>query len=119
MTARSCASSTEKLARPTLVVSRSWFDSSSSTIAVDDSDRLAPRMIASERLLPDRQRFRREGRGDKHLQSAQPEDQPPHGQQPVQRKFKTDQKQQEYDAELSDAGDILGVADREPVQRRK
>ena len=52
MTARSCASSTEKLARPTLVVSRSWFDSSSSTIAVDDSDRLAPRMIASDGLLP-------------------------------------------------------------------
>ena len=52
MTARSCTSSTAKLARPTLVVSRSCFDSSSSTIAVEDSDRLAPRMIASERLLP-------------------------------------------------------------------
>ena len=52
MTARSCSSNTAKLARPTLLVSRSWFDSSSSTIAVDDSDRLAPRMIASDGLLP-------------------------------------------------------------------
>ena len=32
----------EKLARPTLVVSRSWLDSSSSTIAVDDSENDVP-----------------------------------------------------------------------------
>ena len=52
ITARSCASSTENAARPTLLVSRSWFDSSSITIAVDDSDRQAPRMSASECLRP-------------------------------------------------------------------
>ena len=52
ITARSCASRIEKLARPTLVVSRSWLERSSSTIAVDDSERLAPRMIASEGFLP-------------------------------------------------------------------
>ena len=40
-----------KLARPTLVVSRSWFDSSSITIAVEDNDRQAPRMSASEGLM--------------------------------------------------------------------
>ncbi len=51
ITARSCASSTAKLARPTLVVSRSWFESNSSTIAVDDSDRLAPTMIAADGFL--------------------------------------------------------------------
>ncbi len=51
MTARSCASSTEKLARPTLVVSRSWFDRSSSTIAVEESESEPPSTIASDGLL--------------------------------------------------------------------
>ena len=51
-TARSCASSTEKLARPTLVVRRSWLDRSSSTIAVEDNDKLAPSMTACGGLLP-------------------------------------------------------------------
>ena len=52
MTARSCASRIEKLARPTVVVRRSWFDKSSSTIAVEDNDRLAPRITASEADWP-------------------------------------------------------------------
>ena len=51
MTARSCASRMEKLARPTLVVSRSWFDRSSSTIAVEESERALPSTTASDGLL--------------------------------------------------------------------
>ena len=50
MTARSCASSTEKLARPAVVVRRPAPDSSSSTMAVDDSARLAPRITAAAEL---------------------------------------------------------------------
>ena len=120
MTARSCASSTAKLARPTVVVSRSWFDSSSSTIAVDDSDRLAPRMIGFRRIPADiGDGAGQHCGGEQHLQAAEAEHQPPHGQQPMQRQFEADQKQQEDDAEFGDAVNVLGVADREPVQRRK
>ncbi len=56
---------------------------------------------------------------DDHLQAAEAEDQPPHGQEPRQRQFKPDQEQQKDDAKLGNAGDILGVADRDPVERRK
>ena len=52
ITARSWASRTEKLARPTVVVRRSWFDNNSSTIAVEDNDRHAPRITASEADWP-------------------------------------------------------------------
>jgi hypothetical protein len=52
MTARSWASKIEKLARPTFDVSRSWFESSSSTIAVDDNDRAPPRMMAFDGVCP-------------------------------------------------------------------
>ena len=48
-----------------------------------------------------------------------PKHQTPHGQEPLQRQFKPDQKQQEYDTELGDTGDVFGVADGEPVQQRK
>ena len=118
MTARSCASSTAKLARPTLVVSRSWFDKQfehdrgrGQRQAGAEDDRLG-RIAAGIGRDAGEQRG-----GDKHLQAAQAEHQPPHGQQPMQRQFETDQEQQEDDAELGDAGDVLGVADREPVQR--
>ena len=43
-TARSCASSVAKLARPALVLSRPWRDSTSSTMAVEDRARHAPRI---------------------------------------------------------------------------
>ena len=52
MTARSCNSNTAKLERPTVAFRRPWLDNSSSTIAVEDSDRLEPRIMASEGPLP-------------------------------------------------------------------
>ncbi len=52
MTARSCAKSTEKPARPAVVFSLPWSDRSSSTIAVDESERLIPIMTATSVFWP-------------------------------------------------------------------
>ena len=120
MTARSCASSTENVARPTLLVSRSWFERSSK-----HDRRRRQRQAGAENDglgVTKAGVIRRGGEqrgGDDHLQAAEPEDQPPHGQEARQREFKPDQEQQKDDAELGDAGDVLGVADRDPVERRK
>ncbi len=52
MTARSCAKSTEKLARPAAVVSLPCSERSSSTIAVDERARLAPIIMAAAVFWP-------------------------------------------------------------------
>ena len=54
-----------------------------------------------------------------HLQAAEAENQPPHGEKTRQRQFETDQEQQKDDAKLGNAGDVFGVAHRDPDQRRK
>ena len=77
-------------------------------------------MIASAGCLPGHHGNAGKQRGgEQHLQPAQPEHQPPHGQQPVEGQFETDQEQQKDDAELGDALDVLGVTDRDPVQGRE
>ena len=50
------------------------------------------------------------------LQAAQPEHQPAHGEQALVGQLQADQEQQEHDAELGDAGDVLGVDDGDPVE---
>ena len=52
ITAKSCASNTEKLARPAAVARRPWLESTSTTIAVEDNARQAPRMIDTAGVLP-------------------------------------------------------------------
>lgn len=58
-TARSCASSVAKLARPALVLSRRYLERISTTMAVEDKARQAPRMSATGALLPTGPRPRR------------------------------------------------------------
>ncbi len=53
-TARSCASRIAKLARPAVVVSRPCLESTSTTMAVDDSARQAPTMSGTGGLPPAR-----------------------------------------------------------------
>ncbi len=72
------------------------------------------RLVAGERRNPGKRR-----RGGEHLQPAKPEHQPPHRQQPMKRNFQADQEQQKDDTQLGYSGDVPGVADGEPVERRK
>ena len=77
-----------------------------------EDDRLRGRLAEQQRHTGEQRR------GQQHLRSAKAEHQPPHRQQPLKRQFQTDQEQQEDDAELGNAVDVLGVADGEPEQRR-
>ena len=119
MTARSWASSTEKLARPTVVVQtflvRQQFE--------HDRGRRQRQARAEDHRFRGRPAEQQghageQRRGQQHLQAAKAEHQPPHRQQTMQRQLETDQEQQEDDAELGNAVDIPGIADGEPEQRR-
>ena len=118
-TARSCASRMAKLARPAAVVSRRWLDSTSMTMAVDDRARHAPMIMeAAAAVAEQRGDAADDGRAQDDLQAAQPEHQPAHGHEALEGQLQADQEHQEHDAELGDAGDVLGVGDRDPVEER-
>jgi hypothetical protein len=57
-TAKSCARSTAKLARPVAVRNRFWRESTSTTMAVDDKARLKPMIVAASAVLPSSQAAR-------------------------------------------------------------
>ena len=119
-TARSCASRIAKLARPALVFSRPCLESTSMTMAVDDSARQAPTMSGTGGLPPARiSDCADRGCGEHDLQAAQSENQAAHRLQPLIGQFHADQEQQEHDAEVGEAGDVLGVDHGEPVQERE
>ena len=58
------------------------------------------------------------GRQD-DLQAAEAEHQAAHRLQAFVGQLQADQEQQEDDAEFGDAGDVLGVDDGDPVQKRQ
>ena len=119
MTARSCASRTEKLARPdargqTLLVRQQLEHDRGrgQRQAGAEDDRLRGLLPGHRGGAGD------QGGGEQHLQAAEPEDQRRMVSRRWKRQFETDQEQQEDDAELGDAGDVLGVADGEPIKER-
>ena len=120
MTARSCASSTEKLVRPTLggqpLLLGEEFEHDrgrGQRQAGAENDR-------HRRLLAGRRRDAGDqSGGEQNLQSAQSEDQPVHRQEAAERQFEADQEQQKDDAEFGNAGDVIGVADGEPIEEGK
>ena len=59
------------------------------------------------------------GCGEHDLQAAQSENQAAHRLQPLIGQLHADQEQQEHDAEVGEAGDVLGVDHGEPVQERE
>ena len=90
------------------------------TMAVDDSarhgadDHRRPRrLLPNSAAMPPMTAARQDD-----LQAAQAEHQPAHGRQALEGQLQADQEQQEHDAELGDAGDVLGVDDGDPVQER-
>ena len=84
-------------------------------MAVDDSDRLAPSTIAAERLLPANTAAPAiNGTGDQNLRAAQPDDQASHGHQPGKRQLESDQEKQKDNAQLGNAGDVIGLGDGDP-----
>ena len=106
-TARSWASRMAKLVRPVVDIMRRWPDSSSMTMAVEESARQVPMISAAGGRLAEPQRAEadRQRRHD-DLQPAQPEHQPAHGEQAAHRQFEADEEQQEDDAEVGDEGDL-------------
>ncbi len=66
--------------------------------------------------LPRRQPIKRGGDGD--LRSAEAEHQPAHLLEPLVGQFQPDQEQQKHDAEFGDAGDVFGVDDGDPIEKR-
>ena len=119
MTARSCASSTEKLARPTLggetlLVGQEFEHDRGrgQRQACAQHDRLR-RTVAGERRGAGNKRA-----GQEHLRAAEAEHQPAHRREPLKRQFQPDEKQEKDDTQFGDAGNVAGVADRDPEQGR-
>ena len=118
-TARSWASRIEKLVRPAVVDRRRWLERTSMTMAVDDSARQAPMMMAAAGLLPASVAMPAiTAAHSTTCSAAEPEHQTAHGDEALVGQLEPDQEQQEHDAELGDARDVLGVDHRDPVERR-
>ena len=90
------------------------------TMAVEDRARHEPMMTAAAGVspasaaMPPITAVRQDD-----LQAAEAEHQAAHGQQALVGQLQADQEQQEDDAELGDAGDVLGVDHRDPVEERQ
>ena len=54
--------------------------------------------------------------GQEHLRAAEAEHQPAHRREPLKRQFEADEKQEKDDTQFGDAGNVAGVADRDPEQ---
>ena len=105
-----------KLVRPVVDIMRRWPDSSSMTMAVEESARQVPMISDAAGGRPSHSAPRPMGSAvSEDLQPAQPEHQPAHGEQAAHRQLQPDEEQQEDDAEVGDEADLPLAGDGDPV----
>ena len=119
MTARSCASRTEKAGaaggrrHAPLIGQQLEHDGrrrQGEARADDDGRRRTP---AGERYDAGDRRG-----AEQELQAAEPEHQPAHGDEALEGELQADQEQQEHDAQLGEGGHVVLVDHGQPVERR-
>ena len=89
------------------------------TMAVEDSARQAPMITDGAPPLPNSAAMpAMTAAHEDDLQAAEAEHQPAHGDEALVGKLQADEEHQEDDAELGEAGDVVGVGDGDPVEDR-